>query len=310
MKPEANLWTQLVVTVFPPRQCPAYLNALSWVATKQPSEHETGKSDEMQTCQCGREPLVVAGQAAASGHPGKGAFHHPSPGQEHEALLGLWQAIDLQLTAYPRGGDKLTVACGWIKADVGRCFRRPSSTFASVAAASAYARTATRRMETSEPSAWRVDASSFLPPKGVRYDQCFKEQVVAASQDRMSIQASRAPLACATRRCCPGWEKKRRSFPPSWTRCCPVSGATYLNSMSFGALCKQKRKPSGCGWPFADAPARPWLGHWATAACKARAICGRVCRRAAADVRPAATSGMPTPPCFQREPPLLRQGTR
>ena len=86
-----------------PRRCPAFSDALPWVITEQASEHEHGEGDEASSCQRGGKPFVVAGQAAASSHPGKGALHHPAPGQKHKALLGFWQANHPQADALPSG---------------------------------------------------------------------------------------------------------------------------------------------------------------------------------------------------------------
>ena len=93
--------------------------------------------------------------------------------------------------------------------------------------------------------------------------------------------------------------KKQPNFRPSRTRSCQPKRATCLNSTNFGALWATKRTRCGCGWRFAEEPARSWLGRWVTAACKARVICGQACRRATAGAPRAVTIGMPTQRLFQ-----------
>ena len=65
-------------------------------------EQQAGKGQEMQPRHSLRQPLVVARQAAEARHPGEGALHHPAPGQEHEAALGLGQLDHLQPDAVLR----------------------------------------------------------------------------------------------------------------------------------------------------------------------------------------------------------------
>lgn len=43
----------------------------------------------MKTGESGREPLIVAGEAAEAAGPSEGALDHPAPGQEHKAALGF-----------------------------------------------------------------------------------------------------------------------------------------------------------------------------------------------------------------------------
>ena len=63
-------------------------------------------------------------------------------------------------------------------------WRRPART----AAANPCQRTGTRNAGRSKPGAWRAGARLPSSPKGPRYDQKFKDQVVAASQDGMSTR--------------------------------------------------------------------------------------------------------------------------
>lgn len=59
-------------------------------------EHEYSEGDDMQSGQGFWQAFVVAGQLAASRHPGEGSFGHPAPGQRHAAALGIGQLDDLQ----------------------------------------------------------------------------------------------------------------------------------------------------------------------------------------------------------------------
>ena len=59
------------------------------------------------------------------------------------------------------GGDKLTVADYMVKAEVIRCFRRPWSTSACVAAVAPSAKMVTPTTERNAPSAWSAGAPSF-----------------------------------------------------------------------------------------------------------------------------------------------------
>jgi hypothetical protein len=68
-------------------------------------KHQTRKGDQMQSRHGSGKPLIVAGQTPKARHPGKGAFHHPAPGQQDKAMLGLWQLDDGQLDAL--GGRRL-----------------------------------------------------------------------------------------------------------------------------------------------------------------------------------------------------------
>jgi hypothetical protein len=50
-------------------------------------EQETGESNEVPTCQHGRQSLVVAGQPTAAGLPGEAALGHRAARQQHKARL-------------------------------------------------------------------------------------------------------------------------------------------------------------------------------------------------------------------------------
>ncbi len=74
----------------------------------------------MQTGQSAGVSLVVLDQTPTPGCPGKGAFHHPPPGQQHEASFGLWQFDDLQRDVLLFGGlSRRLVGVSLI--DVGQC---------------------------------------------------------------------------------------------------------------------------------------------------------------------------------------------
>ncbi len=72
-------------------------------------------------------------------------------------------------------------------------------------------------------------ASTFiLQPKGACYDQKFKDQVVAAYQDRMSIRG----ITCTFGVCYKTvlrWGEKRPASRPLWTRCRALKTATCSN---------------------------------------------------------------------------------
>jgi hypothetical protein len=51
-----------------------------------PGEHETGKSNEVETCKSFGQSLVVSGQPAEAGCPGEEPFDHPPARQEDEAF--------------------------------------------------------------------------------------------------------------------------------------------------------------------------------------------------------------------------------
>ena len=65
-------------------------------------KQQTGEGQEVEVDDGSREPRVIARQTAATRHPDKGAFHHPAPGQQHDAALGLLQFDHLQPDAVCR----------------------------------------------------------------------------------------------------------------------------------------------------------------------------------------------------------------
>lgn len=68
------------------------------------SEHEAGESDDMQAGERSGQALVVLDQVPAAAGPSEGPFHHPTSGQQDEALLGFGQLDDLQRNAVRAGG--------------------------------------------------------------------------------------------------------------------------------------------------------------------------------------------------------------
>src|SRR5450759_2657292 len=60
-------------------------------------KHEHSKSQQVKTRQRLWQPFIVASQATKTRHPGKTALHEPTPRQQHETALGMWQLDDLQL---------------------------------------------------------------------------------------------------------------------------------------------------------------------------------------------------------------------
>ncbi len=50
-------------------------------------EQEASEGDEVQACRHGRQPLVVAGQAAETGHPGEAALDLPARGSTTKPRL-------------------------------------------------------------------------------------------------------------------------------------------------------------------------------------------------------------------------------
>ena len=86
------------------------------------------------------------------------------------------------------GGENLTVAGDVVKDEVGRCFRRPSFTSVHAVAASASAKNGHADNGAQRAKCLECGRTFILQPKGARYDQKFKDQVVAAYQDRMSIR--------------------------------------------------------------------------------------------------------------------------
>src|SRR5947209_10464324 len=64
----------------------------------------------MQARECSRQSFIVACQAAEARRPGKTAFDHPAPWQQHEATLRLWQFDDFQADAMCRSLPRRTLA--------------------------------------------------------------------------------------------------------------------------------------------------------------------------------------------------------
>ncbi len=163
--------------------------------------------------------------------------------------------------------------------------------FAPAAAASASARTATRRTEGSGPSAWTGERTFILAPQGERYDQKFKDQVVAAYQDRLRIRGITRPFGVCYQPSCGGWGKKRALSRPLWTRSDRARTATGLHLMNSGASWAAKPASFGSGWCFVEERAKSSAGRRATGACKARRTGGPLCPRATGAAPRAATTG-------------------
>ena len=115
-----------------------------------------------------------------------------------------------------------------------------------------------------------------LAPKGARYDSKFKDQVLGAYQDRMSLRGIKRTFGvCYQTIMVWLWGGKRPgTCPRSKTRFYPVSKKTCSSWMNSGALLVPKRRRSSGGWLFVGARARSWSGPWATKARKARVTCG------------------------------------
>lgn len=54
----------------------------------EPFQHQNGKNQVVQSGQCLRQALVIAGQATEASRPGDGALNHPTPWQQDETLPG------------------------------------------------------------------------------------------------------------------------------------------------------------------------------------------------------------------------------
>ena len=52
------------------------------------TDHQYRKGDEVRSDKRLAQPLAVAHQATEAGHPAEAAFDYPTPGQQHEAVLG------------------------------------------------------------------------------------------------------------------------------------------------------------------------------------------------------------------------------
>jgi hypothetical protein len=88
-------------------------------------QHETGKGQKMQPGEPGRQALMIAGEPAKAGCPGKAALDDPAAGQEDEAVFGFWELDDFQLDAVRLSGCGGLVA-GVPLVDVGQAHALPS----------------------------------------------------------------------------------------------------------------------------------------------------------------------------------------
>ena len=64
--------------------------------------HQQAERDVVQPLERFREAFIVPRQTAQACHPAERTLHHPTPGQQHETLLGLGQLDDLQVDAVAR----------------------------------------------------------------------------------------------------------------------------------------------------------------------------------------------------------------
>ncbi len=112
-----------------------------------------------------------------------------------------------------------------------------------------------------------------LSPKGPQHSEKFKDQVLAAYQDRMSLRGIHRTFGVCYASVMRWPGEKASVLRRSWTRSCPARMGTCLNSMSFGVSCKAKRRRSGSGWRSAEERARSWPGRWETGANKAPPTC-------------------------------------
>ena len=142
----------------------------------------------------------------------------------------------------------------------------------------------------------------ILEPAGPRYDQSFKEQVLAAYQDRMSTRAIRRTFGVCHQTLM-RWvgEKSGSSARLRGHALAQPTRRRARTQVNSGALCRPKRSHSGCGWRFAAGPARSWAGVWEIAANKVRLICVPAWHLPTDDAPPAAIFGGPTKQPFQRE---------
>src|SRR5258708_40274532 len=60
-------------------------------------KHKISEHDQMKASQRRGKPLIIAHQAPEARCPSERALHHPTPGQQDEAVLGLGQFDDFQL---------------------------------------------------------------------------------------------------------------------------------------------------------------------------------------------------------------------
>ena len=65
-------------------------------------KHQQAECDVVQPLERFREAFIVPRQAAEACHPAERTLHHPTPGQQHETLLGLGQLHHLQVDAVAR----------------------------------------------------------------------------------------------------------------------------------------------------------------------------------------------------------------
>ena len=91
-----------------------------------------------------------------------------------------------------------------------------------------------------------------------------------------------------------GGGKKWRACRRWRTRSCPARKATCWSWTNFGALWAASSTPAGCGWLFAEEPARSSPTPSETAARRAPWNCARPSPRTTLAGPPAVTSGKPT----------------
>ncbi len=127
------------------------------------------------------------------------------------------------------------------------------------AAASASTRTATPTTEHSFAKCLECGRTFILEPKGPLHDDAFKEQVVRAYQDRMSLRGITRTFGVYYKTILK-WAggKKGRACRRSRTRSYPARRATCSSWMNFGALWAPSGIPAGGGSRFVGARARLW----------------------------------------------------
>ena len=193
------------------------------------------------------------------------------------------------------GRENLIVADAAFKGKVWGCFRRPSSTFVlrcgSEEDPQERPRGATGRNGPSALACANAPLSSS--PKGARYDQRFKDQVVAASQDRMSLRGITRTFGGLPQGPSLRWvgEKSGGVCPAFVDTLLPAAKGDVLELDELWSFVGAKAcQPSGCGWRSVGAPARSSPGAWATAACN----------RVPGDLRAALPQRLPGPRHAQR----------
>jgi insertion element IS1 protein InsB len=98
-----------------------------------------------------------------------------------------------------------------------------------------------------------------LSPRGPRYGDKFKAQVLAAYQDRMSLRGiTRTFGVCYQTIMAWVGEKKGGSARLRGHALAQQKGRRARTLVNSGVSCKRKRRSAGCGWRFAGAPARSW----------------------------------------------------